>query len=198
MNDRVRLTLDEIHEIATKGLRAKGYSERHARAIADTVTAAERDECPSHVHRALLVGDQQSVSGCVHSPHHHPPLRRAAPARPATHRGLHRLIGAVHRPTLRRIKHPDRKFLRALRRFALYHRAAGDCSRWVPSDPMDSDRLPGPRVPCVEHLPVVRNPGTVPGTAKLSADRSSCRAGTNGPHASPTREATRFRSFGTR
>ena len=48
MNDRVHLTLDEVHEIATAALCAKGYSERHARAIADTVTAAERDECTSH------------------------------------------------------------------------------------------------------------------------------------------------------
>ncbi len=48
MNDRVRLTLDEAHRTATEALRARGYSERHARAIADTVTAAERDGCTSH------------------------------------------------------------------------------------------------------------------------------------------------------
>ena len=48
MNDRVRLTLDEAHEIASRALCAQGYSERHANAIADTVTAAERDECTSH------------------------------------------------------------------------------------------------------------------------------------------------------
>ena len=48
MNDRVRLTLDEVHRTATGALRARGYSVRHARAIADTVTAAERDECASH------------------------------------------------------------------------------------------------------------------------------------------------------
>ena len=48
MNDRVHLTLDEVHQIATEALRAKGYAERHAGAIADTVTAAERDECTSH------------------------------------------------------------------------------------------------------------------------------------------------------
>ena len=48
MNDRVHLTLDEVHELATKALCAKGYSARHASAIADTVTAAERDECTSH------------------------------------------------------------------------------------------------------------------------------------------------------
>ena len=48
MNDRVHLTLDEVHRIATEALRARGYSQRHARAIADTVTAAERDGCTSH------------------------------------------------------------------------------------------------------------------------------------------------------
>ena len=48
MNDRVHLTLDEVHTIATEALCAKGYSERHAHAIADTVTAAERDDCKSH------------------------------------------------------------------------------------------------------------------------------------------------------
>ena len=48
MNDRVHLTLEEAHGIAADALRAKGYSEKHARAIADTVTAAERDECASH------------------------------------------------------------------------------------------------------------------------------------------------------
>ena len=48
MDDRVRLTLEEVHEIATEALGARGFSKRHARAIADTVTAAERDECTSH------------------------------------------------------------------------------------------------------------------------------------------------------
>ena len=48
MNDRVHLTLDEVHRIASEALRARGFSARHAGAIADTVTAAERDECTSH------------------------------------------------------------------------------------------------------------------------------------------------------
>ena len=48
MNDRVRLTLDEVHRLATEALCAKGCSARHTRAIADIVTAAERDECASH------------------------------------------------------------------------------------------------------------------------------------------------------
>ena len=48
MSDRVHMTLDEVHETAVDALRARGYSNRHAQAIADTVTAAERDECTSH------------------------------------------------------------------------------------------------------------------------------------------------------
>ena len=48
MNDHIHMTLDEVHETAVEALRARGYSDRHARAIADTVTAAERDECTSH------------------------------------------------------------------------------------------------------------------------------------------------------
>ena len=72
-----------------------------------------------------------------------------------------RLIGAVHRPTPRRIEHPGRKLLCALRRRALCLRATGDCTRSVSSDPVDSDRLPGPGVPRVEHPPLVRNPSTV-------------------------------------
>ena len=48
MNDRVRMTLDEVHQTAVDALHASGYSTKHARAIADTVTAAERDRCASH------------------------------------------------------------------------------------------------------------------------------------------------------
>ena len=48
MDGSIRLSLDEVHGIADKALRSQGYSARHAHAIADTVTAAERDECKSH------------------------------------------------------------------------------------------------------------------------------------------------------
>ncbi len=79
MNDRVHLTLDEAHRLATEALRAQGYSEPHARAIADTVTAAERDECTSHglfripfYVKALLEADV--------SPDAEPTLKDLAPA----------------------------------------------------------------------------------------------------------------------
>ncbi len=48
MTDSVRMTLDEVHELAFEACRANGCSEPQARAIADTVTAAERDGAKSH------------------------------------------------------------------------------------------------------------------------------------------------------
>lgn len=48
MSNEVRMTLEEVHSLATAALRANGVSEDQARAISDTVTAAERDECKSH------------------------------------------------------------------------------------------------------------------------------------------------------
>ena len=48
MTDTVRLTIDEVHSIAMDTLMARGCSRDQARAIADTVTAAERDGAASH------------------------------------------------------------------------------------------------------------------------------------------------------
>lgn len=48
MSDQVHLTLDEAHALAHRALTARGFSDAQARAIAETVTAAERDECKSH------------------------------------------------------------------------------------------------------------------------------------------------------
>lgn len=48
MNDTVRLSLDEVHALALEALIANGFSGGQARAIADTVTAAERDLCATH------------------------------------------------------------------------------------------------------------------------------------------------------
>ena len=45
---QVRLALESVHEIATACLTGHGLSAEQARAVADTVTAAERDECHSH------------------------------------------------------------------------------------------------------------------------------------------------------
>ena len=48
MSESVRLTLDEVHALATEAFLANGGSPEQTRAVADTVTAAERDECKSH------------------------------------------------------------------------------------------------------------------------------------------------------
>lgn len=48
MADTVHLSLDDAHALALQALTRKGFSEAQARAVADTVTAAERDECTSH------------------------------------------------------------------------------------------------------------------------------------------------------
>ncbi len=48
MSDLARLTLDEVHTLAMEIFAAHGLSDDQATAIADTVTAAERDECKSH------------------------------------------------------------------------------------------------------------------------------------------------------
>ncbi len=48
MADMVTLSLTEVHELATSCLRNCGASEEQARAVADTVTNAERDDCKSH------------------------------------------------------------------------------------------------------------------------------------------------------
>jgi delta1-piperideine-2-carboxylate reductase len=48
MSDSVIMTLDEVHETAVQLLLAQGFNDRHAQAIARTVTAAERDECRHH------------------------------------------------------------------------------------------------------------------------------------------------------
>ena len=48
MTEPVRMTLGEAHALATEIFLAHGGSPEQTRAVADTVTAAERDECRSH------------------------------------------------------------------------------------------------------------------------------------------------------
>lgn len=47
MND-VTLSLDEVRDLATRALLANGCNQANSDAVADTVTAAERDGCKSH------------------------------------------------------------------------------------------------------------------------------------------------------
>ncbi len=44
----IRLSLDEVHELAEAILRRHGFAEAHVRAVADAVAAGERDACASH------------------------------------------------------------------------------------------------------------------------------------------------------
>jgi delta1-piperideine-2-carboxylate reductase len=44
----VRLTLDEVYQLTTETLTALGASDDNAGAVADVITAAERDNCKSH------------------------------------------------------------------------------------------------------------------------------------------------------
>ena len=44
----VRLSLDEVRDLATRTLVHLGASKDNADAVADVITAAERDECKSH------------------------------------------------------------------------------------------------------------------------------------------------------
>jgi len=48
MSDLAHLSLDEVHALAMEIFAAHKVSDDHATALADTVTAAERDECKSH------------------------------------------------------------------------------------------------------------------------------------------------------
>lgn len=47
-DDRIRISLDDAHELAERACLSAGFSPAHAAAIARTVTAAERDEAVSH------------------------------------------------------------------------------------------------------------------------------------------------------
>ena len=48
MSDLVTMSLDEVHAMTTRILLCHGVSEDQSRAIANTVTNAERDDCKSH------------------------------------------------------------------------------------------------------------------------------------------------------
>jgi delta1-piperideine-2-carboxylate reductase len=73
------LTLDQVHALAWQVLRAHGVSEDQARAIADTVTAAERDDCKSHG-LFRIPGYVSSVRSGKVTPDAVPQVRELAPA----------------------------------------------------------------------------------------------------------------------
>src|SRR5687767_13049069 len=79
MMELTRLTLDEVHHLALRALQANGVSEDHATAIADTVTAAERDDCKSHG-LFRIPGYILSVRSGKVTPDAVPEVRELAPA----------------------------------------------------------------------------------------------------------------------
>jgi LDH2 family malate/lactate/ureidoglycolate dehydrogenase len=79
MTDLARLTLEQVHTLTGQVLRAHGVSEPQARAIADTITAAERDNCQSHG-LFRLPGYVSSVRSGKVTPDAVPRLHELAPA----------------------------------------------------------------------------------------------------------------------
>ncbi|MGI4861234.1 MAG: Ldh family oxidoreductase [Janthinobacterium lividum] len=59
MSDTVKLSLAEVHDLATRVLLSNGMGADHAEAIAKVIVAGQRDECPSHGIYRLIV--------CVHT-----------------------------------------------------------------------------------------------------------------------------------
>jgi LDH2 family malate/lactate/ureidoglycolate dehydrogenase len=79
MRELTRLTLDKVHSLALQALQAHGVSEDHASAIADTVTAAERDDCKAHG-LFRIPGYIRSVRSGKVTPDAVPIVRELAPA----------------------------------------------------------------------------------------------------------------------
>ena len=78
MSEDRRLTLDEVRDLATRICRAHGLSADQTRALVDTVTAAERDECKSHG-LFRIPGYMASVRSGKLQPDAVPVLRELAP-----------------------------------------------------------------------------------------------------------------------
>jgi delta1-piperideine-2-carboxylate reductase len=79
MTELIRLTLAQVHDLTLQVLHAQGVSEPHRRAIADTVMAAERDDCTSHG-LFRLPGYVSSVRSGKVTPDARPQVHELAPA----------------------------------------------------------------------------------------------------------------------
>ncbi|BCG24553.1 lactate dehydrogenase [Pseudomonas tohonis] len=79
MNDLINLSLDQVHALALRAATVNGMGEDHARAIADTITRGQRDECHSHGLYRVLVCVHSLRSGKV-DPQAQPRVSRLAPA----------------------------------------------------------------------------------------------------------------------
>lgn len=79
MNERINLSLDQVHDLALRALTANGMAEDHAGAIADVITQGQRDECHSHGLYRVLVCVRSLRSGKV-DPAARPTLTQPAPS----------------------------------------------------------------------------------------------------------------------
>ena len=79
MTEQVRLALHDVHTLTVQVLQANRVSEAHAQAIAETITAAERDDCKSHG-LFRLPGYVRSVRSSKVTPDAVPEVRELAPA----------------------------------------------------------------------------------------------------------------------
>jgi len=79
VRDCARLTLAEVHALTLQVLRTHGVSTDQSQAIADTITAAERDDCKAHG-LFRLPGYVSSVRSGKVTPDAVPQLRDLAPA----------------------------------------------------------------------------------------------------------------------
>jgi delta1-piperideine-2-carboxylate reductase len=79
MTDLAQLTLVQVHALTLQVLHAHGVSADQAQGIADTITAAERDDCKSHG-LFRLPGYVSSVRSGKVTPDAVPQLRDLAPA----------------------------------------------------------------------------------------------------------------------
>jgi len=79
MHDTVQMSLGELHTAAKTALSGQGFNGAHAEAIANTVTAAERDECRHHGLFRLPFYINGLLSGQA-SPDAEPTIRELAPS----------------------------------------------------------------------------------------------------------------------
>src|ERR1700753_3909053 len=79
MHDAIQMSLGEVHAAAKAALLGQGFNSAHADAIANTVTAAERDECRHHGLFRLPFYMNGLLSGQA-SPDAEPTLKELAPS----------------------------------------------------------------------------------------------------------------------
>ncbi|WP_437880692.1 Ldh family oxidoreductase [Pseudomonas sp. LRF_L74] len=79
MNDRINLSLDQVHDLAFRALNANGMGAEQAEAVARVITQGQRDECHSHGLYRVLGSVRSLRSGKVDG-HATPTLSQPAPS----------------------------------------------------------------------------------------------------------------------